>query len=82
MTTTNTMTMTREEAVAALVERDVAKWGEAEREASKRLRGKLSHGLALNALAHYDVDAIDKDLARAAQRVMTAADRRSLRTGG
>lgn len=79
---TTKQTMTREAAINALVERDVAKWGEEEREAAARARSKLSHGLALNALAHYDVDAIDRDLASQAKRVMTAADRTSLRKGG
>lgn len=74
--------MTHQQAIACLVELDVAKWGEAEREASQRLRGRLSHGLALNALAHYDIDHIDDSLAADAQRVMTAADRRVLRQGG
>lgn len=77
--------MTRDEAITALVERDVARWGEAERKASRQRRDQLSHGLALNALAHYDVDAIDgaidEALAAEAQRVMTAADRKILREG-
>jgi hypothetical protein len=73
--------MTREEAIAKLVELDVAKWGEGERAAAKRLRSQLTHGLALNALAHYDLDAIDDALATEAQRVMTAADRRVLAAG-
>ena len=74
--------MTREQAIAALVERDVAKWGEAERAASERLRGRLSHGRALNSLAHYDVDNIDHELAQAAKSVMTDDDERALRQGG
>lgn len=74
--------MTRDEAIAKLVDLDVAKWGEEEREASARLHGRLSHGLALNALAHYDVDHIDRALATEARRVMTAADRKALRQGG
>lgn len=74
--------MTREQAIAALVERDVARWGEAAREASQRMRASLTHGRALNALAHYDPDAVDAVMAADAQSVMTAADRRALRAGG
>ena len=82
MMTTNQTTMTREDAINALVERDVAKWGEEERDASTHLRAKLSHGLALNALAHYDVGVVDRELAAQAKRVMTAVDRKALRSGG
>ncbi len=73
---------TREWAIAQLVERDVAKWGEHEREASQRMRGRLSHGRALNSLAHYDIDNIDHDLAAEAKRVMTAQDWDELYNGG
>lgn len=76
-----TTIMTREQAIAALVERDVAKWGETERAVSRELRGRLTHGRALNSLAHYDVDHIDHDMAAQAQTVMTAADHRALRQG-
>lgn len=74
--------VSREAAIAALVERDVSRWGEAERAASLRLRERLSHGLALNALAHYDPEHVDSDLAAEARAVMTDADRRVLRSGG
>ncbi len=74
--------MTREEAINALIERDVAKWGEHERAASRELRSRLSHGLALNALAHFDVENIDDALAAEAKRIMTEDDRRVLRQGG
>ena len=74
--------MTREEAIAALVERDVAKWGESEREASVAAHGRLSHGLALNALAVYDIRNVDKALQKVARSLMTDADKRALRQGG
>lgn len=74
--------LSREWAIAELVERDVARWGEGEREAAQRMRGRLSHGRALNSLAHYDIDNIDAELAREAQRVMTERDRAELRKGG
>lgn len=73
---------TREEAIAKLVELDVAKWGEAERCASRAMRASLSHGLALNAIAHYDLNNIDRDLAREAKALFTAADKKALRSGG
>lgn len=74
--------MTREEAIARLVERDVAEWGETERAASMSQRSRLSHGLALNALAHYDDDYVDSDLAAEATRIMTDSDWRVLGNGG
>lgn len=74
--------MTKDEAIARLVELDVAKWGESEREASRRIHAKLSHGLAVNAVAHYDVSNIDKALAAEARRLFTADDKRALRKGG
>lgn len=74
--------LSREQAIAALVELDVARWGEGEREASRRLRARLTHGRALNTLAHYDPDHVDAAMAADAQRVMTAADHRALRAGG
>lgn len=73
--------MTRDEAIVALVERDVARWGESERAASQRRRGALSHGRAINALAHYDADQVDRALAEEARRLMTAQDWRILRSG-
>ena len=73
--------MTREDAIAALVERDVARWGESERAASLAMRSKLTHGRALNTLAHYDPEHVDAALAADAQRVMSGADHRALRDG-
>ena len=72
--------MTRQQAIAALIEKDVAKWGESEREASQKQRAKLTHGLALNALAYYDIDAVDSALAAQAKSVMTQTDRAALRS--
>ncbi len=78
--------MTRAEAIARLVDLDVARWGEGERAASQSLRSRLSHGLALNSLAHYECwragGPIDTALAAEAMAAMTAADRRVLREGG
>ena len=75
---------TREEAVAALVEHDVAKWGEEEREASQRTRGDLSLGLALNALANIaELDATkNKALRKAANAALkNKSDRKVLAQG-
>lgn len=74
--------LTREEAISRLVELDVAKWGESEREASRKTHAELSHGLALNTLAHYDPMNIDAPLAAQAKSVMTNDDRNALRRGG
>jgi hypothetical protein len=73
------MIPSREEAIFKLVEADVRRWGEGERAASQRLRGSLSHGRAVNALAHVDVDHVDDDLAAMALQIMTASDWRELR---
>jgi hypothetical protein len=40
--------MTHEQAVAHLVELEVARWGEQEREPARQMYGRYSHGLALN----------------------------------
>lgn len=71
--------MTRQMAVDALVELDVARWGESEREASRRQRQLLTHGLALNALAYYDIDHIDPEVRAQAEAAMTDSDWRRLR---
>ena len=77
-------TMTYNEAISRLVELDVTKWGEGERAAARRLRQSQNPtiGLALNALAHHDIDHIDEALATDAKRLMTAEDRRVLKRGG
>jgi hypothetical protein len=80
---------TYDAAIDALVELDVARWGEGEREASRRLHrsSKPTYGLALNSLAHraeYDYgDAPQaQDLVDAANRALTPEDRHSLGQGG
>lgn len=71
--------MTREQAIAALIEKDVAKWGESERPAALRANQDLTLGLALNKLAHYDIANIDAALAADAKKMMTQSDKRVLR---
>jgi hypothetical protein len=68
--------MTHEQVIQALIERDVAKWGEQERIPSERARRRHypTIGLALNCLAHYDVLNIDEAMAAEAKRIMTPAD--------
>lgn len=76
---------TREEAIVAVVESDVAQWGEGEREGSKRMNAKLSLGLALNTLASRAELARApeaKELRKAANAALTKEDRKVLRTGG
>lgn len=70
--------MTRKEAIRKLVELDVCKWGEQERSASAEMRGKLSHGRALNSLAYYDPDNVDRALAAEAKTILTASDNSQL----
>jgi hypothetical protein len=76
--------MTYEEAIDRLVTLDVARWGEGEREASRRLNRRYAPtiGLALNRLAYYDVDNIDEALAKQAEQAMTSADLHALKQGG
>lgn len=79
----NFCTMTHEEALAELVRLDVARWGEAEREASIRMHRGKSRGLLINAIVHHQGnrygDAFDAESKRDAERQLTAADRAVLR---
>lgn len=74
--------MTRAEAVARLIEQDVARWGESERAASARLHAKLTRGRAINALANRAELSGDPDAAQLraeADAALTASDRAELR---
>lgn len=79
-----TIPTTKEAAIDALVELDVAKWGEAEREASRRRHARRSYGLALNELANRAMLAGTPDpaLRAAAKMAMADADGGYLRTRG
>lgn len=74
----------REEAIAALVESDVRRWGEGERQASQRAHAGRSYGRALNELANRAdlADAPDPELRAAAKAALTSADRYDLSKGG
>jgi hypothetical protein len=76
--------MTYEEAIAKLVEADVAKWGESERAASEQMRRRNcpTIGLAVNALAHHDPLNVDAAMAAEAKNLLTKSDRAQLRKGG
>jgi len=76
--------MERDEAIAKLVEQDVARWGESERAASLRMHSSRTLGLALNELANRAElrGAPDPELRRAAKEALTAADHDWLRQGG
>lgn len=76
---------TREAAIAALVETDVARWGESERAASARLHANRTLGLALTELAtraELWLELDPADFRAAAKMALTSADRAYLRTGG
>jgi len=83
MTTTNIPT-TREEAIQALVAQDVARWGEAEREASAMQHSRRSLGIALTELANRAelAGAPNAALRAAADAALTSSDWRWLRQGG
>ena len=76
--------MNREQAIASLVELDVARWGEGEREASARMHAGRTLGRALNELANRVELAGKPDpaLRAAAMSALTAADWSELRKGG
>lgn len=75
---------TREDAIAALVEMDVGRWGDSEREASQRMHSARSLGLALNEIwARYELAGeLADEIRKAAQAALTSADRAALRKGG
>jgi hypothetical protein len=82
-------TMTRDEAIAMLVDLDVAKWGEGEREASRRSHASRSHGRAVNEVANRwmlsgdpALEAKGEALAKAAKKLLTSSDISDLRQGG
>lgn len=75
----------REEALDAIAALDAAKWGEQEREASKKLNGRKSYGLLLNSLAmrpEYDFGNAVPHLVAAAKKALTSDDKYELRQGG
>lgn len=78
--------MTREEALDALAALDAAKWGEAEREPSKKLNGPKSRGLLINSIVHHQIndygDAIDPAAKKVAKQQLTDDDKAELRKGG
>lgn len=76
--------MTRAEAIAMLVEQDVARWGEHERAASTASHCARSLGRALNELANRaELDGVpDAQLRAAANAALTSDDHDDLRKGG
>jgi len=79
-------TMTHEQALDELVDLDVAKWGEGEREASRRKHARASRGLLINSIVYHSINqygdmftATQKKIAKAQQ---TADDVDELRKGG
>jgi hypothetical protein len=76
--------MTREEAIARLVQQDVDRWGESERPASERAHAFRTRGLAVNELANRADLAGDPGAAalrRQAKAALTDDDRDWLRNG-
>lgn len=80
----NAIPTNREEAINALVEQDVAKWGEAERDSAVVAHSPRTIGDALNELANRaDLDGTpSKALRSAAKAALTKTDRKSLSRGG
>lgn len=76
---------TKEEALEAIAALDAARWGEHEREPSRRANATKSYGLLLNTLAHrpeYDFGDAVPHLVAAAKAALTSSDHNWLRTGG
>lgn len=84
MTETTTTPKTRAEAIKMLVEQDVAKWGEDEREEIVSLHSDRSYGRALNELANRAelAGTPNPDLRAAAKAALSTRDVRDLRQGG
>lgn len=78
--------MTREKALGILVELDIARWGEAERDAINARHRAMSRGRLINSIVHHPLhdygDAIDPASKKAAKRQLTEQDRLDLRSGG
>ena len=75
----------RASAIQAIVEQDVTKWGESEREASYRIHKAKTYGLALNTLACRAAEAgrpAAKELRMAANAALTPDDWADLREAG
>ena len=76
--------ITRDHAIAVLVEQDVTRWGEAERAQSHQMHSERSLGRALNELANRAELAghADAELRAQADAALTDADWAILRAGG
>jgi len=73
---------TRDSAVEVYADLAAKKWGESEREAARSQMRDRSHGLVVNAVVHYDVEAIDEELRAASKHLLTDDDVSFLRRGG
>jgi len=78
--------MTSAQALDALVELEVTKWGEQERAAARRLHGSKSRGLLINSIVHHQCngygDAFDAAVKKIAKLQLTSDDKAELRKGG
>lgn len=71
--------MTKEQALDALVEKEVAKWGESEREPSRRAHKGRTLGDLLNALVYFDPENPDMKYEADAKAALTPEDLKDLR---
>ena len=78
--------MTAAQALDAVVELDVAQWGEGERVASRQLHAHKSRGLLINSIVHHQHngygDAFDAAAKKLASKQLTSDDKAELRKGG
>lgn len=77
--------LSRESAIAALVEMEVARWGEQERAAAEAHHGGQTYGLALNAIVSRAEAWLETEFPaarKAARAALTPDDRAELRKGG
>jgi len=74
-----------DEALEAILDCIMTKWPQGDRakeDAALRRQRKWTYGLALNTLAHFDVNDIDPTLVSAAEAALTSSDRAELQKGG
>ena len=78
--------ITREQALDALVALEVARWGERERASSRQMLVNKSRGLLINSIVHHQShgygDAFDDATKKIAKNQLTDSDRAELRKGG
>lgn len=86
MSNTDFAKMSTAEALDTLVNLEVARRGESERDAARKLHGGKSRGLLINSIVHHQLngygDAFDVAAKKTAKQQLTSDDKAELRKGG